>query len=1313
MMEKQLRNEIRPYQENTTGETIEAERKQSHKISWLSKAGKFFLSGKRATKKPYEHRSDGNLRPLGIKVIDKVPWGTHVCQFYQTKEDLIDILVPYFKTGLENNEFCMWITSYPLTAEEAKEALQKEVKNLNDYINNGQIEILDYTEWYMKSGTFNPERVLKLWVDKENQALRRGFDGLRGTGNTFWFDQKEWRDFIDYEASVDRAISNHRMLAICSYALHKCGASELLDVVSNHEYCLSRQNGTWRLTQSAGRIRAEEDLIRKHHDLTERIKELNCLYGISHLVDKDSSLEEILQGTVDLIPSGLQFTEITCARIILKDKTFKTENFKESQWKLAQDIVLHGNRIGSLEVSYLEERPESDEGPFSKEERSLINAVAERVERTIESNQANEHLKHAHSDLNQIFNASIPICVIGKDYTMLRVNETFCTSFGLKREDVLGKKCHEIWQGPFCDTPRCPMRQVISGMEYSEHELIDKNLGDGRKVSCIITAVPYRDINGELIGIVENFTDITERKKAETELNKYRSHLEELVHERTAQLLQEITERKKSEEELRKSEERWRKYFELGLIGIAVTSLEKKWIEVNDHLCQILGYSRQELMKIPWTELTCPENLESDLAQFNRMVIGEVDGVNAETCFIRKDGKIIDAGISTRCLRNQDGTIEYFVVLIQDITERKQAEKALRESEESYKTLVENSRDLIFTVNLKGNFMFTNKSCAAVLGYTPEELRHLNGFELVHPEDLETVTERFKGLIDGKIQNDMEYRYKTKGGYYITILNNAVPLFDSQGNAIAALGIARDITERKRMEEALRQSEAKYRNLMEHASDAIIITDKEGNFLEANKKAKILFGYSRKELVNMNIAQIHPKEDLERPLRAFREAVRRKGEGELINVTVLRKDGTTVPVDIAGKIIYYGGKEVMHGIFRDITERKRIEEELQKIQKLEAIGVLAGGIAHDFNNLLTEIIGNLSLAELYTKPGEDMFDTLQRVKQASKRAGQLTKQLLTFSKGGAPIKETASIPELIEETAVFALRGSNVRCEYVLPDNLWPVEIDKGQISQVIHNLIINAGQAMPDGGIITISAENTAIKGNSSLPLEKGSYVRVSVKDQGAGIHPEHLSKIFNPYFTTKEKGTGLGLATCYSIARKHGGYITVESEVGKGARFDLYLPVSDKETFEVKNIVEEELYPGQGTILFMDDEEEVINTARQMLMRLGYRVKGAKGGSEAVTLYKQARESGEPFEAVMLDLIVPGDMGGEQTIKKLLAIDPDVKALVSSGYSNDPIMAEYKRYGFKGVVAKPYEIKELSRALYEVINGKEVLPNREKTVT
>ena len=383
----------------------------------------------------------------------------------------------------------------------------------------------------------------------------------------------------------------------------------------------------------------------------------------------------------------------------------------------------------------------------------------------------------------------------------------------------------------------------------------------------------------------------------------------------------------------------------------------------------------------------------------------------------------------------------------------------------------------------------------------------------------------------------------------------------------------------------------------------------------------------------------------------------------------------------------------------EIAERKKMEEEIQKAQKLESIGILAGGIGHDYNNLLTTIIGNLSLGKLHTKPGSTMVKILTKIEKASLEAKKLTKQLLTFAKGGYPLRKTIAISKFLEDTTHLALSGSKVRCQLSLPDDLWWAEIDEDQMSQAIGNLIINADQAMPDGGLIKVEAHNAIVKEQEGLPLKAGKYLKITIKDQGWGIPEEHLQKVFDPYFTTKEKGSGLGLAITYSIVKKHEGFISVKSEINVGTTFFIYLPAAEKEIFMVKEVEEEGFFLGQGKILFMDDQQGVRDITGEMLQYIGYDVEFAVDGEEAIELYKKAKESGVPFDVVMLDLIIPGGMGGEETIQKLLQIDPEVKAIVSSGYSSDPIMSEYEQYGFSGGVPKPYEIKGLSEVLHRVI--------------
>jgi CheY-like chemotaxis protein len=381
-----------------------------------------------------------------------------------------------------------------------------------------------------------------------------------------------------------------------------------------------------------------------------------------------------------------------------------------------------------------------------------------------------------------------------------------------------------------------------------------------------------------------------------------------------------------------------------------------------------------------------------------------------------------------------------------------------------------------------------------------------------------------------------------------------------------------------------------------------------------------------------------------------------------------------------------------------------MEEEQQRVAKLESVGLLAGGIAHDFNNILTSVLGNISLASMEAPPGSELQNSLQKAEKASLRAKDLTVQLLTFAKGGAPVKTLASVSELLKDTISFALRGSNVKCQFSLPADLWQAEIDAGQVSQVVHNLVINAQQAMPTGGSIELRAENIALSETRSLgrglPIKAGNYIRITVTDHGSGIPAEHLEKIFDPYFSTKQKGSGLGLATSFSIARNHGGHLSVESELGTGSTFYLYLPASTQ-TSAPRQAKKEAIKPaGQARILIMDDQQAVREVAGRMLKHLGYQdIELAANGAEAIKLYKAALEAGHPFGVAILDLTIPAGMGGIVTVRELLRIDPSVKAIVSSGYTDEAVMAEYREYGFSGMVAKPYTLAELGQAVQDAI--------------
>jgi two-component system cell cycle sensor histidine kinase/response regulator CckA len=383
---------------------------------------------------------------------------------------------------------------------------------------------------------------------------------------------------------------------------------------------------------------------------------------------------------------------------------------------------------------------------------------------------------------------------------------------------------------------------------------------------------------------------------------------------------------------------------------------------------------------------------------------------------------------------------------------------------------------------------------------------------------------------------------------------------------------------------------------------------------------------------------------------------------------------------------------------KDTSEKWRTEQELRKAQKLESLGLLAGGLAHDFNNLLTAILGNIELGTQHCSLDHKSVERFEAATKAVRRAQGLTRQLLTFSQGGEPVKAAASIRDLLKECTDFALRGSNVRCELLLREEAWPVEVDPGQISQVVHNLLINAIQAMPQGGIVLVRAKNVEIREEGWPPLKPGKYVKVTIADQGVGIAKEHLRLVFDPYFTTKDQGSGLGLATSYSIISKHGGFITLKSSPGVGTAVHFYLQAGQANAINTELRKPTRLTVG-GKILVMDDEDVIRDLAAEFLTLRGREVTVAKDGREAITLYAQAMQQGKKFDVVILDLTIPGGMGGKETLGRLLTLDPKVRAIASSGYSHDPIMSDFRRNGFVAVLPKPYDGSQIQEVVSHVM--------------
>jgi len=572
--------------------------------------------------------------------------------------------------------------------------------------------------------------------------------------------------------------------------------------------------------------------------------------------------------------------------------------------------------------------------------------------------------------------------------------------------------------------------------------------------------------------------------------------------------------------------------------------------------------------------------------------------------------------------------------------------------------------------------------------------------ELVHPEDREEALAKVQAALAGKIPYELEFRVRLPNGMERQLVNRAEISRDEQGNPIHLRGIVLDVTEQKMLESSLKESEQRYRAITDTAMDAIFCKDVGRRYTVVNPAMVRLFNCRPEDLIGKTPEQLFD------PVAAaiIKEVDDRTFGGE--------------PTDEVKTLDIHGKPHVFHtiqvplpssdgeihsicGIVRDVTEydkaqreKAALESKLLQIQKMESIGVLAGGIAHDFNNMLGVILGNISFALSRMSPTANLHEVLREAQDGAVSAQSLTQQLLTFARGGAPIKKVICLTDLLRESGELFTSGTPVECAYELIDDLWPVEVDPSQLSQAVNNLVLNASQAMPDGGLIRIRSENIVLDSETSLPLPAGRHIKVSIEDQGEGIPPEHLQKVFDPYFTSKAEGSGLGLATTFSIIKRHKGFISVESEPGEGSLFEMYVPASSK-TVSTTDLPTYATHHGSGRILVMDDNKSILSMVDRMLDLMGYETILASDGSEAIEMYGDLLSSGISVDAVILDLTVPGGMGGVKTISELLKMNPDICAIVSSGYFNDPVMADYKSYGFSGIVPKPYTMNQLAEVL------------------
>ena len=895
-------------------------------------------------------------------------------------------------------------------------------------------------------------------------------------------------------------------------------------------------------------------------------------------------------------------------------------------------------------------------------------------------------------------------------------------------ERIFGWTEEEVLAEGFPDRPEgegelflAVARQVMEGGSFTDLAMRIP-CKDGTEIDVSISAGPVHDPEGNIVAAMGVLADITERAAA-------------------ARILQE-------------SEERFRRVYEETPVPYQSLDADGCLLEANPSWLNALDYTRDEVVGKHFAEFLAPEDRPLFAERFARLKeVGA--GSGGEYQMVRRDGTKLTVQFEARVVYNADGSFRQTHCVFQDITKRARAEWELANLNRLYSVLSQINETIIRVSSPQDLYeqacriaVETGGLQVAWVGLVDPETRqvrpvawagasdgYVEGITISAAEVPEglgptgTAIREGRTVVSADIEHDAQmapwredalargYRssvalplrlgdevigalnlYAAQAQFFTTA--ELHPLENMSADISFALHVLREADLRSRADAALQATAERLAVTLRSIADCVITTDTEGRIILINAAAEELTGWTEAEAMGRHADEalrlvderaVHQRRSPVQEVLATQETLAWPS-----HTLLLARDGREHNVTVSGAPIRDGdGHNVgVVLVFRDVTEEQRLRAEALKAQKLESLGVLAGGIAHDFNNALLVISGNLQMARMLASDDPKHDTLLENAERACIQSRDLTQQLLTFAKGGVPVKEITAVDTLVRDTALFAVSGSNVRCEFDIAPDLRAAEVDPGQLSQVVNNLVINADQAMPTGGVMHLGLHNVTLNDTSPIPLPPGEYLRLSVADSGTGIPPEHLDRIFDPYFTTKAKGNGLGLASCYSIIQKHGGHLGVTSELGVGSTFTIHLPTSDQQV-STQDVSQQTIPTGTGRILVMDDEVAVRELAAILLEDLGYAVEMVADGDEAVAKYREAMAAGEPFAAVILDLTIRGAMGGIETVAALRAIDPDVRAIVCSGYSADPVMAQHAEHGFCAVVVKPYNVSELAQAV------------------
>jgi PAS domain S-box-containing protein len=1312
------------------------------------------------------------LRASGIQLLGQIPWGTHFCQFYQGQDDLIDVLVPYFEAGLRNNEYCMWVTADPLNMVDARKAMEAAVPDFVKYEQKGQIEILSYDMWYTKDGVFDHQRVLDGWITKLESALQQGYDGLRLTGNTFWLEKSDWNAFTDYEKAINDIISNYNMIALCTYSLTKCGAIEILDVMSNHQFALIRKAGEWRSIEATDRKRIQKTLHQTSEclrDVQEQFRLIfnNAIEGISRTsVDGQYIVVNPAFAKMFGYESPQDFiSNVSNARELYVDPKKRDEfaNIMKTRgvvlgfenharrkdgttfWILANSqpfVDIEGNHMG-YETFYsditakkrmeeelirthknLEELVAQKTAQLREINKSLMEKIKEHQD-TVEKARQNEELLTRMFDL-----MPVGIFLTDESGNIVRHNEMAAVIWGGARDVGVNRyiEYKAFWPGTgnIVQPEEWPGSRALRKGITVLNDTIDIVTFDGKRKTILCSAVPIFKAQHEISGSISIIQDITELKQAERIIFQ-----NSLRNEILANIFQKLA--------------------EAGLDYQAVleTIAQKVAARIGDaSVIRLLSEDGSRLNVVAYHH---PDpKAKALLGALHESVITTIDsGIPGKVVSAKKPllisivpdddsipvtpgykaykerfgihsilavpliarGKAIGMIGLSRDKEGNPFTEDDLTILqrIADIAalaienarffqENVQSLEKIRYA----RNLIEASLDPLVTINPEGIITDVNAATVEITGHNRDVLVGSEFANFFTEPD--KAREAYKEVFVKGFVKDYSLVIKHASGKLRHVMYNATVYKNESEEIQGVFADARDVTELKQADQQIRRQAM----LLDKASEAITLRDLDNRILYWNKGSEKLYGWSAAEVLGRPSHEIIYKGSRsENTTPQYIDAlnvVKKTGEwnGEMIHRD---RNGNEMVVESRWTLINdeSGNPESILVINSDITEKKKLEAQFLRAQRMESIGTLAGGIAHDLNNILTPIM--LSLDYFKTQcGGEENQKLFGMLENNIKRASDLVKQVLTFARGVEGERQVVPLKRVITEVerTIRETFPKTIDLQINIAPDLWNVIGDSTQLHQVLMNLCLNARDAMPDGGMLKIGVENFWVDENvarMNLEAKVGSYIVLSVVDSGIGMPPDVINRLFEPFFTTKKlgEGTGLGLSTTRSIVKGHQGFITVYSEQGKGSVFKVYLPaISSKESIkdEKDQIF---LLKGNGEhVLVVDDEEPIRSVTISALQSNGYTCIGAGDGSEAIALYVQKQPE---IAVVIVDMLMP-IMDGYATIHALRKISPRVKIIAVSGISNSNKKFDDSRM-VNAFLVKPYTTKKLLETIRAVLSS------------